>query len=209
MISSTWTTHELTIVRVLTLCVSVACEEHFLSLVPEDELQPSLLRLVVAGLVQRFEVNLHPRLEPTRPVHVWRVGERIPSQADLIPISNELRARWTEPAVPTIVYVASRKSANLFGSTASRLPDLEHRDHDLLLADVFAHYARTRPEVVNQWIGEHALGKAGFGRKDPDAFLEVSGRRVRIIESGGRYSAKQVHSLVRYAFEHGLDLELW
>jgi hypothetical protein len=101
-------------------------------------------------------------------------------------------------------------AASVFGSTAGKLPPVEHRDHDLRLAAVYVHYCMTFPQLAQLWIGEHALPKAGYRIKDPDAFLrDDAGRFVRVIESAGRYGATQLRSFHEHCFEFDLSYELW
>ncbi len=108
------------------------------------------------------------------------------------------------------MFYASRLAANLYGSSAGHLPDLNHRDHDLLLGQVYLVFRTARPTEARQWIGEDTRPKAGYRIKDPDAFLvDAAGEVVRVIESAGRYSASQVESFHDHCAEHGLPYELW
>ncbi len=108
------------------------------------------------------------------------------------------------------VCVAAPRTANCFGSTAAGLPKQEHLNHDLRLAAVYAAYRLQRPELAALWIGEHALPKAGYRIKDPDAFLRRGdGQPFRVIESAGRYSTDQVQSFHEHCESHGLAYELW
>ncbi len=151
---------------------------------------------------------MHPPLKPERPVLRWGPGDPVPDNLDAI--SGRLRSRWNQPGVPTKVYVATKKAANLFGSTGGGLPELNHRDHDMLLADAFSVYLRKSPSLASQWLGEHLLPKAGFRIKDPDAFLVAeNGVPYQIIESGGSYSIGQIAGLIQYARARSLVLELW
>ena len=120
------------------------------------------------------------------------------------------QGRWNSLAVPTEVYTASRQAANLFAGDSHGLPALEHRDHDLLLADAYVAYRTNRPEEAARWIGEDFLPKAGFRIKDPDAFLiDDSGRPMRVVESAGRYNRKQIASFHDHCQTLSLPYELW
>ena len=113
-------------------------------------------------------------------------------------------------ALPTEVWVVSSATAAIFGSTARRLPPPEHYDHDLRLASVYVHYRTMYPRLARQWIGEHALPKAGYRIKDPDAFLRnQNGQVFRVVESAGRYSPAQVESFHEHCAEYDLPYELW
>jgi hypothetical protein len=132
----------------------------------------------------------------------------IPSNLRLY--SELLRRRWSNAAVPTNVFVASRSAANLFGSTAGGIPPLEQRDHDVLLADAYVHHLRTNPDSIHEWVGEQLLKKAGHRIKNPDAFrVGADGKPYKIVESGGAYSAHQLQALCDFAIERGLALEVW
>lgn len=163
-------------------------------------------RLCVAGLLEVHTINVQV-LNPAGPLFAWRSGADEPDPEML---SRRSQERWQSPAVPTTVYVASRRVANLFGSTSAGLAKLEHRSHDLLLAGVYIFYRLRRPQQAALWIGEHALPKAGFQIKDPDAFLiDGQGQVVRVIESAGRYRPCQIESFHEHCADEGLPYELW
>jgi hypothetical protein len=108
------------------------------------------------------------------------------------------------------VCVATPVTANLFASSAFRLPRLEHRDHDVLLSSVYVHYRLHHPESAKAWIGEHVLPKAGYRIKDPDAFLRTDdGRIIRVIEAAGRYSAEHIEDFHEHCVDYELPYELW
>ncbi|MDZ4686706.1 MAG: hypothetical protein SH850_16665 [Planctomycetaceae bacterium] len=164
-------------------------------------------RLRRVGLLERHLINAHPLLAVDRPLFAWKPGAADP---DSDQVSRASRDRWRLAAQPVDVYVATRLVANLFGSTARGLPKPEHRDHDLRLATVFVHYRQRHPRLARLWIGEHVLPKAGYQIKDPDAFLcDPHGRILRVIESAGRYDARQVESFHDHCVEHDLPYELW
>lgn len=166
-----------------------------------------LKHLIDGRLLQRTVVNAHPSLPVTAPLAAWHPGDTLP---DLEHVSVKARKRWTEAAVPTDVYFATRLAANLFGSGAGRLPDFNHRDHDLLFGQVYALYRTSRTDEAGMWIGEDALSKAGYRIKDPDAFLvNAAGQRLRVIESTGRYNVRQVESFHEYCADRELSYELW
>lgn len=166
-----------------------------------------LRRLTSGALLHRTIVNVHPLLQLKRPLLAWNDNNAEPNFERA---STHARARWTRPAHPAEVYSATPVAANLFGSTATQLPQLNHRDHDLLLGEVYVLYRTERPAEARKWIGEDALGKAGYGIKDPDAFLiDDTGAKFRVIESAGRYSPKQIESFHHHCVENELPYELW
>ncbi len=163
-------------------------------------------RLCAVDLLDVHTINVQI-LNPSGPLFAWRPGADEPDPEVLARRSQE---RWQFPAVPTTVCVASRLAANLFGSTSTGLPKLDHRSHDLLLAAVYVFYRLRRPQQAALWIGEHALPKAGFQIKDPDAFLiDSQGQIVRVIESAGRYRACQIESFHEHCADEGVSYELW
>ncbi len=172
-----------------------------------ESFRRALARLVTAQLIELYEVSVRKAARSSQPIlHVIR-GEH--PEVDCVSVSRRLKERWTTSRHCIRVTTASRTSANLFGSSAYGLPKLGHREHDVLLGNVFTHYAINSPDTARKWIGEHALPKAGFRIKDPDAFLVNHGDPYRIVESGGSYGVSQVKSLVEFAHERNLELEVW
>lgn len=166
-----------------------------------------LRKLAKSGWLRLHVVNAHPPLPVGRPLFVWKPGR---SEPDAQHISQRARDRWSSPARPTQVCVAAPLAASIFGSTAQGLGSLEHLNHDLRLAAVYVHYRENHPRLANLWIGEHALSKAGYRIKDPDAFLQdETGCVLRVIESAGRYSTAQVESFHEHCADNALPYELW
>jgi hypothetical protein len=173
----------------------------------EEHAAERLRTLAKAGLVQRYEVNAHPPLDLVGPVVSWCPGEPEPDGED---VSRRLRERWTEASTPTTVYAASKLAANVFGCSGGELPSVEHRDHDLLLGEVFIRYRREAPDLASRWVGEAARPKAGYRIKDPDAFLvDAAGKVTRVIESGGKYDRERVEAFHRHCVAEELPYELW
>ncbi len=165
-----------------------------------------LRQLTAAQLIQLHTINIQ-ELIPVMPLFQWKPGD---SEPDFREVANGARTRWPQAAQPTMVCVASPMTANMMGSTACNLPRREQRDHDLLLAEVFVRYHSENPNITNQWQGEHTRPKAGYRIKDPDVFLsDSSGRVLRVVESAGCYSARQVESFHDYCAECSLPYELW
>ena len=165
-----------------------------------------LRQLAAAQLIQIHTINLR-ELIPVTPLVRWQPGD---SEPEFHKVANLARTRWPRAAQPTMVCVASPITANMMGSAACNLPRLEQRDHDLLLAEVFVQYHAETPNVTDRWHGEHTRPKAGYGIKDPDVFLSHSnGRVIKVIESAGCYSARQVESFHDYCAECSLPYELW
>lgn len=158
-------------------------------------------------LVELKTLSVHPLLPVDEPLFHWKPGAASP---DVDAISQRCTERWSQPDILMTVCVATRRAANLFGSSAWGTPPHEHRNHDLRLADVYASYRRRQPKLAARWTGEHALSKAGFRVKDPDAFLCFpDGRIQRVIESAGSYGPQQVRSFHMHCAARKLPYELW
>jgi len=207
-----WTQRDYDIIQVLAIRIQLittpqAARIWWPNQTTQRNARKRLRRLAAAGLLERYIVNAHPLLKPQQPLADWRPGDRRP---DCKMLSGRARRRWSQPAVPTEVFTASKLSANLFGGESHGLPTLDHRDHDLLLADAYAAHHVHNPADAARWIGEDFLPKAGFRIKDPDAFLlDDAGRPIRVIESAGRYSAKQIASFHEHCQSLALPYELW
>jgi hypothetical protein len=164
-------------------------------------------RLVDRRLLATATINAHPLLHPEVPLFAWEPGEEEP---DFEAVARRARVRWTLAAVPTEVYWATPVAASMYASGAHGLASVIHRDHDLLLSDVYVHYRTLRPDEACAWLGEDALPKAGYRVKDPDAFLfDDAGRVRRVIESTGRYGTAQVRAFHDYCAELETPYELW
>lgn len=166
-----------------------------------------LRRLSGAGLIVQTVINAHPLLPLGKPLVSWKPGKPEPPFER---VSQRARERWNRPSVPQAVVFAGKLAANLFGSSAGRLPRLEQRDHDLLLSQVYLRYRTSRPKEAKQWLGEDVFPKAGYRIKDPDAFLVGEGDRIlQVIDSAGHYSPAQIESFHEHCAERDLPYELW
>lgn len=206
-----WTYRDLDIVESLTRRVRLLTAQDIARIwwpnSSSSRLRRRIRRLRQAGLIEQTRINAHATIEVTRPIVQWTPGRPEPSMESA---SMTIQRRWTEPAAPIMVFSATRLAANLWGSSAGRLPNRTHWDHDLLLARVYAHYRVAHPQVAQDWIGEDCLPKAGYRIKDPDAFLvNDEGRVTRVIESAGRYSLKQLETFHEHCADNHLPYELW
>lgn len=167
----------------------------------------TISQLVDVGLIVGDVWHLPPSPIGKQPLAVWKPQQTAP---DLRQIAAVVQARWNEPMQAIPVVAATHKAARLFGSSAGGLPPANHRNHDLLLADVYVRYLTTEPQVAAMWHGEDAVGIAERGVKNPDAFLmQVDGQVNRVIESAGRYSLKQLESFHQHCQTAELPYELW
>lgn len=207
-----WTHRELDIVETLTRRVRLLSTAQirrvwWTAAGSERIVRRRLRRLQNAGLVAHAIANVHPVLQVNSPLTSWSNSAPAP---DFEAVSQNARRRWTEPSEPTDVFFATRLAGNLFGSTSHGLPPLTHRNHDLLLGQVYVHYRTSHSELARRWVSEDVMSKAGFRVKDPDAFLlDDDGQFERVIESAGAYSVKQVQSFHWHCVEYDLPYELW
>ena len=208
----TWTDTELDLVETLTRCLRlISLAQIWKVWWPEASSQKTvrreLRRLRDGKLLLRTVVNVHPALQVKSPLIMWQPRDSQPSFERAV---QRIRSRWQQLTEPTEVYWASPLAANLFGSGAGELPQLTHRDHDLLLAEVYVLYRHQRPELARRWIGEDVFPKAGYRIKNPDAFLfDEGGRPMRAIESAGRYGLQQIQSFHDHCVDQTLSYELW
>lgn len=180
------------------------------TIVSREGCQRRLSNLVQNDWLEHQTILAHPSQPVDMPVLNWSPEMDFAAQKDIANVGHHVRTRWSRPAVPAQVYVASNKAASLFGSTACGFPSREHWNHDLHLAAVYVQYRQRFPDRARQWIGEHALPKAGYRIKDPDAFLvDENGRVVQVIESAGKYSHKQLEQFVKHCYRQRVAFELW
>ena len=209
---STWTGPEFDLVESLTWRIRLAelGQIHrgwWPDMPSQRALRRHLCRLRKAKLLFRTFINVCPLPVIRSPLIAWEPNVTDPCFER---VRRQIRGRWLSPAQPTEVYWASPQAANLFGSAAGELPPLSHREHDLLLAEVYVFYRLRRPQLARRWAGEDALPKAGYRIKNPDAFLlDDQGQPLRIIESSGHYSMKQIQSFHEHCAENNLPYELW
>ena len=207
-----WTKTDLDIVETLTRRVRLLSVEQIARVWwPEIRslrvVRRRLRRLSAAGLVAKAMVNIHPLLDVCSPLVRWTPGEDEP---DFAQIAARAKGRWRLASIPKQLFLATKLAANLFGSSAGHLPELTHRDHDLLLGQVYVLYRTTRPAEATRWVGKDARPKAGYRIKNPDACLLGSdGQVIRVIQSAGHYSQKQVETFHEHCVGYGLPYELW
>jgi hypothetical protein len=166
-----------------------------------------LVRLARAGWLRLHIINAHPLLRVDRPLLRWKPGAGEP---DCEAVARASSSRWSQPARPTEVVVASPLAACLMGSTAGELSPLERRDHDLRLSAVYLHYRQHLPRLASRWIGDPALPRARYHITNLDAVLrDEDGQVLRVVHVAGRCREHQVERLHECCVEHDLPYELW
>lgn len=164
-------------------------------------------RLIKTGLIEGDVWHVPPSPIGDGPLVTWSPGQSCP---DLMALETRVQRRWHATPLPTPVIAATQPAARLFGSSTGDLPPENHRNHDLLLASVYIRYRCSQPEFATSWLGEDGIGRAERGVKNPDAFLiDDHGQVVRVVESAGRYSLKQLESFHQHCQRAALAYELW
>ena len=150
-----------------------------------------LRQMLDAGLLQRHRVNARPLPKLSEPVVTWSVDEPIP---DFGAATWELQNRWEKPPVATTVYLATRRTANLYGGkNRGRLKHAHQATHDLGVSAVYLSLLKKDPPAAADWVGEDLVPPEQFGGKVPDAVLGDGLEAIRlVIEFGGAYDAVRV-----------------
>ena len=108
------------------------------------------------------------------------------------------------------MFYASRLAANLYGSSAGQLPDLNHRDHDLLLGQVYLVFRAIRPTKHGNGSAKILAPKQATGSRIPMPFWLMRPERPFALSNlPDAIPASQVESFHDHCVEHGLPYELW
>lgn len=167
-----------------------------------------LRQLLDAGYLEVHRVTARPLPAIEQPLLGWRPGEPLP---DFGAVAWKLQARWTEAARPVTVYLASNRSANLFGGrNRGGLKHPHQATHDLGVAAVYLRLLATDPQAADDWLGEDVIGGGQFGGKIPDAVLadDQAGTRLA-LEFGGAYKADRIRTFHHCCARRGLPYEVW
>ena len=167
----------------------------------------TLSGLVARGLIHRFETIAHPELPLTEPVWTWRPGQPDPPAGS---IAYRLGVRWTEPLQPTVIYVATRRAAKLYGGVGGRLRSCVQVTHDIHVATVYLKFLQEQPWKASAWVSESAISSQFHNEKLPDAAIKgPDGELALAIEFGGSYPKPRVEKLHRSFSARNLPYELW
>lgn len=161
-----------------------------------------------SGFVESTTLMVRPVQKIEVPIVVWKEGHPVP---DMGALSYQLKHRWDIPPESTRVYVASRKSAQMFGGFKGKLR-LDERSHDLVLSSVFLlkfreFFQGRAGEDPGQWISESLIRqqRQDHNQKLPDALL----RPRTVIEVGGRYGKDKLEAFHLYCETNALHYEIW
>ena len=168
-----------------------------------------LARLGKVGLVSSVRVTARTLPGTMEPVVTWRPSQPPPRYGA---VAWSLQNRWTIPPRTTTLYLATRRTGNLFGTRRTgAIPQPLQVDHDLGVSAVYLRYWQHEPELAARWLGEDAGHKHSTGEKNPDAFILREDRSTvaRVIEFGGAYPAERVQAFHEHCEREGLAYELW
>jgi hypothetical protein len=112
--------------------------------------------------------------------------------------------------VPLEIFYATRLAANLFGSIAPRLLELNHRSRDLALSQVYVHYRATRKSEAHQWIGRANRDDTVYRTASPDAVIvDRDLSPVLAVHRAGRWSEHRMERFHDQCAQSQLSYELW
>ena len=160
------------------------------------------------GWAETHQVFARPLPPLTSPIATWHSDEPMPAFSS---ISHHLINRFNEPAVATMVVVASRATCKRFGSPSARPPRRAEATHDLGLASVYLLFLQDAPDRAAAWISEAWLIREGEGRcsKLADAMLRLPSGQEIVIEFGGEYSKEKLHAFHADCQNRNRGYELW
>lgn len=193
-------------VRVLTRA-QVARTWYAQTAAPERNADRRLRDLAARGLVERFVMSARPELILSQPLVCWVPGQPAP---DFDRLAYRLEARWTAPAVPTHLVVASRAAGAWLGGSGGRRPRRSEVSHDIALAGLFLRRVAARPALRGLWLSEARLRCLGYGEQArlPDALIQ-NDQRCTAVELGGVYSAQKLAAFHEFCAGRDLGYELW
>lgn len=143
------------------------------------------------------------------PLASWRPGD---SEPDFGQVAYRCQSRWRKrPVRPCIAWLASEKSAQLYGGVSrGELKNSTQATHDLGVAAVWLRLRQVAPEWAAAWRGEDLLAHTRAGEKLPDAFIVDSQERVAwVIEFGGGYDSDRVKEFHEDCRHRSLPYQLW
>ena len=163
--------------------------------------------LAARGLVERFVMSARPELVLLQPLFCWAPREPGP---EFDRLAYRLEARWTAPAVPTRLIIASRAAGTWLGGFAGRRPRRSEVSHDLTLAGLYLRRLAERPELRELWLSEARLRRLGYGddARLPDAMVRGHDT-CTVVEVGGTYSARKLAAFHEFCADRDLRYELW
>ena len=168
-----------------------------------------LKRLCVAGFLIFRQVLARNIGELAAPVATWAPRQPTP---DLGAVAWRLGRRWDIAPAVTTIYMASLRSARLFGGRRrGRIPRAFQVSHDLGVAEMFLAVRRTRPQASPLWVDEDRLAPYRRRQKLPDAVLaqKESGTPQLVLEFGAGYGKSRLLEFHYDNVNRRLPYEIW
>ena len=174
---------------------------------PVRNAERRLRSLAAGGLVERLVMSARPELVLSRPLLCWAPRQPAP---DFGRLAYQLESRWTAPAMPTRLVVASRAAGAWLGGSGGRRPRRSEVSHDLTLAGLYLRRLAEWPEIRELWLSEARLRRLGYGddARLPDAMIRERDISTA-IEVGGTYSAQKLVTFHEFCAGRELRYELW
>lgn len=168
-----------------------------------------LKQLVAGELIHRVTVLVRTLPAIEAPVVSWQPNQAAP---DFDAVSYRLQSRWqSRPVRPVTAFIASEKSAQLFGG--KHRGELKHQmqaTHDLGVAAVWLRFHECAPAWADAWQGEDQLAHTRRGEKLPDAFVvNEQGQTTSVVEFGGAYDAARVEEFHLDCASRDLPYQIW
>jgi len=143
----------------------------------------------------------------------WKPGDVAPPFG---PVAYALRKRNKEPVIPTTAYVATRKTAKLFGgfSGGSKHDGLLRHplqaSHDANVSALYFRLLKSDPDTAKRWVPEERLELQNRGGKLFDAVIvNDAGKPERVFEIGGAYGVRRLLTIHNECVGKTLPYELW
>lgn len=147
------------------------------------------------------------------PIIAWRPGDPVPAFGAA---SYLLRKRCKEPVSPTLAYLATKKTAKLFGGFSGGSKGdgvLRHplqASHDAAVSTRYLELLKSEPDTARRWVSEEKFEIQNRGSKLFDAVIvDDSGELERVIEVGGEYGVRRLKTIHAECARRLLPYELW
>jgi hypothetical protein len=164
-------------------------------------------KLVADGWLERRLAHSRPELALSSELVAWAPGDEPP---DVYRLESKLRVRWKDPVTPTVIFLATKKAANLFGGKAPGLKRAVQVTHDLHMGTIYLCYTLHRPEEAKLWRGEELIAAERRHQKLPDAVIydRLLGP-IKLIEFAGAYRQEHLQAFHDDAKRRHIPYEIW
>lgn len=174
---------------------------------PEANARRRMAQLTTRGFVERLRVNARPELPLDEPVATWAPGESPPNFGR---IAYRLQTRWNEAPRPTLIYVATSKTAKEFGGVGGKHVKPLQASHDLHVSALYLRLLSIDQAEASAWLSEDTLAPFRRHEKLPDAVLADGPTKPRlVIEFGNGYDRNRVAAFHEDCSDRLLPYEIW